>query len=161
QRAVGRREALSNAGPRSAENSSTAGVMLDWLGGKRTESDGRLPGDFLNRIHCRPARDSQAAGNSKRIGMPSPSVSTLAPSRAAVVPPTRSMSAITAFVAIALIASWVAAVLPIENSFTTTEDDGRFLLIENKTALYYAAHAMAIASVMAAGLLSVLAGRLR
>jgi hypothetical protein len=60
-----------------------------------------------------------------------------------------------------LFCSWAAAVILVETAGTTVDRQGQFRLIEVKTPFFYAAHGLALASVTAAGLLSVLSGRLR
>ncbi|HYM08905.1 MAG TPA: hypothetical protein VEU11_20300 [Terriglobales bacterium] len=67
-------------------------------------------------------------------------------------------AAIVILVVLALVASWAAAVIPMENATTTVDTDGRYLMIEAKTPLYYGAHGFAIASVLAAGLLAAFIG---
>jgi len=68
-------------------------------------------------------------------------------------------AAITALVALSLIASWLSALLPIENSVTVTDAEGKFVLIEVKTPLYYIAHSIEIGAAIGAGVLAALTGR--
>jgi hypothetical protein len=68
---------------------------------------------------------------------------------------------IAALVVIGLASAWIAAVSPIENSFTTVESNGKFLMQVVKTPLYYGAHGLAICCVTAAGLMCGLDGRWR
>jgi hypothetical protein len=64
-------------------------------------------------------------------------------------------------VIVGLVASWAAVVIPVENAVTIVDSEGKFVITQVKTPLYYSAHGLELGSVMAAGLLSVLIGRSR
>jgi hypothetical protein len=68
---------------------------------------------------------------------------------------------ITLLVPIGLICSCIAAVVSVETAVVIVGADGRRTLMESKSALYYAAHALDIGAVMGAGLLAIACGRSR
>lgn len=82
-------------------------------------------------------------------------------SRAGSSPRAAVDAVITVLTVLGLFCSWAAAVILVETAGASVDRQGQFRLIEVKTPFFYAAHGLALASVMAAGLLSVLSGRLR
>jgi len=64
-------------------------------------------------------------------------------------------------VVIALCSAWIAAVVPIEQSVTHIDTEGKYVMTLGKTSLYYVAHGLAIGSVIAAGILAALLGGIR
>jgi hypothetical protein len=82
-------------------------------------------------------------------------------SRAGSSAPAAVDTVITVLTVLGLFCSWAAAVNLVETAGTTVDRQGQFRLVEVKTSLFYAAHGLGLASMMAAGLLSVLSGRLR
>jgi hypothetical protein len=72
-----------------------------------------------------------------------------------------SNALVTVLVVIGLVASWTSAVIPAENSVTDVDAFGRLVTTMLKTPLYYVTFSLAIASVVAAGLLAALNGGLR
>src|SRR6267142_2082958 len=61
-------------------------------------------------------------------------------------------------VTLALVASWAAAVIPVENSAVNVDPQGRLILTPVKGVLYYGTHGLAIGSVLLAGLLAAIMG---
>jgi hypothetical protein len=64
-------------------------------------------------------------------------------------------------VVVSLVASWVAAIVPMENAERTVGPDGRMVIMVSKTPLYYAAHGLSLGSVLVAGFLAALLGGFR
>ena len=58
-------------------------------------------------------------------------------------------------------AAWLAEVLPVEKAMTLLDTEGKFVILPLKSALYYAAHAVAIGTMLSAGLLGGLQKRFR
>src|SRR5882762_3295202 len=69
-----------------------------------------------------------------------------------------SEALVIVLVTLALVASWAAAVIPVENSAVNVDPEGRLILTPVKGALYYGAHGLAIGSVVVAGLLAAIMG---
>ena len=68
---------------------------------------------------------------------------------------------ITVLVPLALVCAWIASVASVETATVAVDADGHRTLIEAKSAIYYAAHAVDISAVMDAGILAVICGRSR
>ena len=84
----------------------------------------------------------------------------LPPHRAVAESPLGGLDAVVLFLVVAgLVASWAAVVIPTENSVTIVDSEGKFVITQIKTPLYYAVHGLELGSVIAAGLLSILRGR--
>jgi hypothetical protein len=62
---------------------------------------------------------------------------------------------------VGVICAWATAVILVESAAVAVDADGRFLMVEVKSPLFYGAHGLAIACVMAAGVLGVFSGRWR
>jgi len=76
-------------------------------------------------------------------------------------PRRRHLDFLTALVIAALISGWAATIISAEGAETVLDPSGAFVVVFERTLLYYVTHGLAIGFTTAAGVVAILRGRLR